>query len=120
MEFFHFRHLNKKLNFIIMKKLILIASVFLLTSVNYKAQVGDNLSGKRYIEITGTNEMEITPDELYITITLLERMEGKEKITIDKQEADLKKVLKELNIDLANLTLSKADADYGKVRKSNK
>ncbi len=102
-----------------MKRIFLItASLFcLLTST---AQVTDNLANKRFIEITGTSETEITPDELYITITLLERMDGKEKITIDKQEADLKKNLKELNIDLANLTLSKADADYGKVRKSNK
>ncbi|PBQ33825.1 hypothetical protein CNR22_19240 [Sphingobacteriaceae bacterium] len=103
-----------------MKKIILIVAGLLFACSVSNAQVTDNLTNKRYIEITGTNEMEITPDELYITITLLERMEGKEKITIDKQEAELKKSLKELNIDLANLTLSKADADYGKVRKSNK
>lgn len=103
-----------------MKKAFLILTLWTCGQISTKAQVADNLTNKRFIEITGTSEMEVTPDELYITITLLERMDGKEKITIDKQEADLKKNLKELNIDLANLTLSKADADYGKVRKSNK
>ncbi len=104
-----------------MKKIFLAGGLYLFSLVSVTAQVVDNtLANKRFIEITGTSEMEITPDELYITITLLERMDGKEKITIDKQEADLKKNLKEIGIDLSNLTLSKADADYGKVRKSNK
>ena len=101
-----------------MKKIIVILLSFMF--MNTKAQTADNLANKRFIEITGTSETEITPDELYITITLLERMDGKEKITIDTQEADLKKNLKELGIDLSNLTLSKANADYGKVRKSSK
>jgi uncharacterized protein len=75
---------------------------------------------KPFIEITGTSETEVVPDEIYITITLLERMEGKEKLKIEKQEADLKQNLKELGIDPANLSLNSADADFGKVRKSNK
>lgn len=83
------------------------------------AQVPE-IPGKNFIEITGTSETELVPDELYITITLLERMDGKEKITIDKQEADLKQNIKELGLDLSNLTLNSADADYGKVRKSTK
>lgn len=103
-----------------MKKSFLIAATSLLFMSGAVAQNPDNFANKRFIEITGTSEMEITPDELYITITLQERMDGKEKITIDKQEAELKKNLKELGINLENLTLSKADADYGKVRKSNK
>jgi hypothetical protein len=73
-----------------------------------------------YIEVSGTSEMDVVPDELFITITLMERMEGKEKITIDKQETDLKKNLKELNIDLANLTLNNANADYRTVRRKDK
>jgi len=104
-----------------MKRIFLIATTCLFTLNSIKSQVSDNsLANKRFIEITGTSETEITPDELYITITLTERMDGKEKVTIEKQETELKKSLKDLGIDLNNLTLSKADADYGKVRKSNK
>src|SRR6478609_278449 len=84
------------------------------------AQPADPFQGKRFIEVTGTHESEVTPDEIYITITLLERMDGKEKIGIDKQESQLKQALKDLNIDLANLTLNTANADYGKVRRSKK
>lgn len=51
----------------------------------------DSETEKSYIEVTGTAEKEIIPDEIYIAITIRERHEGKEKITIYKQSADLKK-----------------------------
>lgn len=102
----------------IMKTPILIALLFFSHIQRVTSQIVDN--NKAFIEITGTNEMEVTPDELFITITLQERMDGKEKISITKQEGDLKQNLKELGIDLSNLTLNSADADYTKVRKSTK
>ncbi len=102
----------------IMKKLSLL---LLLACVHFGLSAqGTESPSKPFIEITGTAETEVVPDEIYVTITLSERMEGKEKLMIDKQEADLKKHLKELGIDPANLVLNSANADYGKVRKSSK
>jgi len=101
-----------------MKNLFISLSVVALSLFSAKAQ--NTESSKAFIEVTGTAETEVVPDEIYISITLMERMDGKEKITIDKQEADLKKNLKELGIDLANLSLNSANADYAKVRKSEK
>jgi len=98
----------------------IITALLVVSACTLFAQAADPLQGKRFIEVTGTNESEIVPDELYVTITLLERMEGKEKVAIDKQEAQLKQSLKELNIDLSNLSLNTANADYGKVRRSKK
>lgn len=39
-------------------------------------------SGKEtpYIEVVGTAEMEVAPDQIYISFTLKERMDGKKKI----------------------------------------
>lgn len=71
---------------------------------------------KSFIEVTGKSEMKIVPDEIYITITLLERQEGKEKITIESQENALKTAIQSLNIDLQNLYLADADANYVVVR----
>lgn len=71
---------------------------------------------KPFIEVTGTSEMEITPDIIEITILLKEYVEGKNKMDIDKQEARLKSNLKELGIDLKDLTLITAVADYQKIR----
>src|SRR5688572_29336381 len=103
-----------------MRKIIWVALVTIASHISSYGQTPDNSDAKRYIEISGTSETEITPDEIYITITLRERMENKEKVTIEKQEKDLRDNIKELGIDLSNLTLSTADADFGKVRRSQK
>ena len=63
----------------------------------------ENETEKPYIEVTGTAEKEIIPDEIYITITIKERHKGKEKITIEKQEIDLKEALKSIGVSLDNL-----------------
>ena len=76
----------------------------------------DSEKEKPYIELTGTAEKEIIPDEIYIAITIRERQEGKEKITIDKQEADLKEALKSIGVSLENLSLSDANANYIRVK----
>ena len=64
-----------------------------------------------YIEVTGTAELEIIPDEIYVAIELRERTENKEKISVERQEADLKTKLREAGIDLNKLTLSGANLD---------
>lgn len=101
-----------------MKYLFITLSIVLLNLFNGMAQMPEQTLP--FIEVTGTSETEVTPDEIYISITLQERMENKEKVTIEKQEIDLKQNLKDLGIDLSNLTLNSADADYSKIRKSTK
>ena len=97
-----------------MKKIILCLSAMFFAGLGISQTA--ELKDKRFIEVTGTSETEVVPDELHISITLLERMENKEKISIDKQEAELKKHLKELGIDLAQLSLNTADADFRKIK----
>ena len=80
----------------------------------------ENETEKPYIEVTGTAEKEIIPDEIYIAITIKERHEGKEKITIDKQEADLKEALKSIDVSLDDLSLSDANANYIRVKWTKK
>ncbi|MES2837209.1 MAG: SIMPL domain-containing protein [Bacteroidota bacterium] len=77
-------------------------------------------SDKAYIEVTGIAEKEIVPDEIFIAITLKEKYVNKEKMSIEAQEEKLKSALKELNIDLNNLYLSDANADYIKVKFNTK
>lgn len=90
--------------------------LFILATALLRGQSNDPTLNKRFIELTGTSEMEIVPDEIYITITLMERGESKEKVSIDKQENDLKQSIKDLGIDLSNLTLNTADLDFGRIR----
>lgn len=69
-----------------------------------------------YIEVTGTAEQEVIPNEIYIGITIRERYVNKTKVTIEEQEEKLRNSVKSLGIDLKNLYLSDANADYVKVR----
>ncbi len=91
-------------------------------SLNLAAQntVLNPLESTPYIEVTGDGEMEFVPDEIFISFTLQERMEGKTKITIEEQEKELKQKLQKINFDLKNLMLADASADYTKIRRSKK
>lgn len=73
-----------------------------------------------YIEVTGTAEEEVVPDEIFITITLKERYVNKEKLTIEAQETQLKKALLSIGIDLKNLYLADINADFVKIRRQKK
>jgi len=75
-----------------------------------------NADERPYIEVTGTAEKEVIPDEIYIGIIIREKYENKVKVTIEEQEEKLKNAIKALGIDLTNLYLSDANADYVKVR----
>lgn len=72
------------------------------------------------IEVIGNAEKEVIPDEIYVSITLSERIEGKDKITVEAQEAALKEMLLALNISLENLFLSDANANYVKIKWASK
>ncbi|MFA7274481.1 MAG: SIMPL domain-containing protein [Crocinitomicaceae bacterium] len=69
-----------------------------------------------FIEVNGFAEKEIIPDEIYLAITIRERESGKDKVSIEKQQEDLRKALNSLNIPLENLTISDAQADYIRVK----
>jgi uncharacterized protein YggE len=73
-----------------------------------------------YIEVVGNGEMEIIPDQIYISFTLKERMDGKTKIMIEDQEKEMKKKLMKLNIDLKDLQLADASSDYIKIKRNKK
>ena len=102
-----------------MKKTI--TTILFLLTVAFTAKTfgqtsADQKEEKPYIEVTGTAEKEVVPDEIYINIVIRERYSGRDKITIDTQEENLKTALKTIGIDIANLSLSDANADYVKVK----
>lgn len=86
-----------------------------------KAQTALNpIESTPYIEVTGDGEMEIMPDEIYLQFMLKERVDGRTKTDIDKQESELKKKLKAAGFDLNNLSLADASSDYVVVKRKNK
>lgn len=83
----------------------------LLLHLTARAQDPTPPTVRPHIEVTGRSEMLVVPDEIHIAIVLRERGSGSNKITVDKQELDLKAAVKDLGIDASNLTLSDAMAD---------
>ena len=112
--FYYFRII---LAFLVMKKFhTLLALTAVISCLNTTAQTKTEGEEKPYIELNGRAEQEVIPNEIYINITIRERYVSKEKLTIEVQEEKLKAALKDINIDLKNLSLSDANADYVKVK----
>ena len=85
--------------------------LLLLTATAFGQTNYETKQEQANIEVTGRAEKEIIPDEIYIAITIRERIEGRKKISIEKQETDLKKALKSINFSLDDLSLSDANAN---------
>jgi uncharacterized protein YggE len=85
-----------------MKKInsILPALIFVLILFS-TAAAQTNTDQRRVIEVTGSAEMLIMPNEFTFKIVLTERIENKQKLTIEMQEANLKKELAALGVDVA-------------------
>jgi uncharacterized protein len=91
------------------KLLFIIAFIIALCTINF-AQTPPE---KRIIEVTGSAETLITPNEFTFKITLLERIENKQKITIEMQETKLKNELANLGVDVAkDLTIYDLNSFY--------
>jgi uncharacterized protein YggE len=69
------------------------------------------LPTKPFIEVTGTASKEVTPDKIFISITLTNKIIDKQQYNIQTQEEKLKKVLTKNNIDLGFLSLSDANSE---------
>lgn len=72
-----------------------------------------------YIEVTGTPDMHVIPDEIFISITIRERNSGNHR-TVKEQEEALKTALKGIGLNLDDLEFSDADADYVAIHWFNK
>jgi uncharacterized protein YggE len=96
-----------------MKKVLFVISVQLCMSfLTFAQQIPEE---KPYIEVTGTHEMEIIPDEIYIAIHIRERIVDKEKITVEIQETKLISLLKSTGINASDLTLTNTMANFIRV-----
>jgi len=68
------------------------------------------------IEVEGFAEKEVTPDEIYLLITIEERVSGKDKVNVQEQEVKMKDGLKKAGISLEHLWISDASAIFQKSR----
>ena len=85
-----------------MKKISLIA---LLTFFVLHLQA-QTLDLRRKIEVTGTAEIEVTPDIIYISISLKEYMDGKKKVGIETLERALQTAVLKVDIPKENFMVN--------------
>jgi uncharacterized protein len=78
-----------------------IAASLFLALIVVSAAFGQAETEKRVIEVSGSAETLITPNEFTFKVTILERMEKKEKLTIETQEASLRSELSRIGLDPA-------------------
>ncbi len=101
----------------IMKKLIAIALVAFLGLSSAVAQQTDL---RRKISVSGTAETEVTPDIIYISISLKEYLNGKKKVEITELEKQLYAAVQKAGIAKENLTISNLSSwNYATEKKKN-
>ncbi|MGZ8557157.1 MAG: SIMPL domain-containing protein [Chitinophagaceae bacterium] len=101
-----------------MKKYSFLLLVFIISITVMGQQQTSPPEEKPNIEVTGSAEMEIIPDEIFVSIVLREKNKNNDKSKIEVQEDNLLKKLKENGFDTKNLSLSGADGElqYGVFR----
>jgi len=93
-----------------------LAILSILTVTLFGQDIANALRG---IEVVGTAERMVVPDELTFRITLTERGTGRSKITIEQQEAGLRTELEKIGIDVAkDLSIYDVSARYFRYRRT--
>lgn len=93
-----------------MKRLFAITILFLNQLLFAQVETPHEQS---YIEVDGTAKMEIVPDQIYVTIKLIDDLKNDRPVNL--QEKELKEALLEIGVDIKNLSLSNANADFVRV-----
>jgi len=81
----------------VMKKLLLV--LLIIPFLTYGQTGEKNFIDQNYIEVTGSSEMEIIPDLIYIKILINEK-DNKNKIPLAERENTMISKLKEIGIDI--------------------
>jgi uncharacterized protein YggE len=99
-----------RINFLIILFLLAISSGF-----------GQELvKQEHFIEVTGSSEMEVEPNEIFLFIKLREFEENRAKVSLEKLDQDFLQALKAANIDRKNLTIADAGSNLDKFRRKDK
>ncbi|MBS7565945.1 SIMPL domain-containing protein [Mucilaginibacter sp. Bleaf8] len=98
-----------------MKKLLMLAA---FVTLNFAA-FAQTVDLRRKIEVTGNAEQEITPDILYVSISLKEYMDGKNKVDITQLERQLQKAVTEAGVPREDFTINNVSS-YNQVVQKKK
>ncbi|MCU0423282.1 MAG: SIMPL domain-containing protein [Bacteroidia bacterium] len=101
-----------------MKRFILLSTYLICSVITFAQNAPARLTP--IIEVTGSYEMEIIPDEIYVSVTLREYMNEKKKQPIEQIEKEFKQVLEQLKIDVKSVSLESVYGNFDYDYKTNK
>ena len=94
--------------------------MFLVLMLPMFVQAQEVAKGEHFIEVTGTAQQEIEPNEIYVMIRLREFEENKQKTNLEKIDNDFSNALKNAGIDRKRLELADAGSKLDKFGKKEK
>lgn len=94
--------------------------LFLLFAVPFFTFAQEGFKGEHFIEVTGTAQQEIEPNEIFVMIRLREFEENRQKTSLEKLDNDFLNALKQAGIDRKRLELADAGSTIGKFRRKDK
>jgi uncharacterized protein YggE len=92
----------------------------LLLLLSFFANAQEVFKGEHFIEVTGTAQQEIEPNEIYVIIRLREFEENRQKTNLEKLDTDFMNALKAANIDRKRLELADAGSKLDRLTKKEK
>jgi len=94
--------------------------LFLLLTSSFLTKAQDVFKGEHFIEVTGTAQTEIEPNEIYVLIRLREFEENRQKTALEKIDKDFFTALKEADIDRKRIELADVGSKLDKLGKKEK
>lgn len=94
--------------------------LFLALALPFFGNAQETEKRDHFIEVTGTAQQEIEPNEIYVTIRLREFEENKQKTALEKIDKDFLAALKSAGIDSKRLELADAGSRLDKLGKKEK
>jgi uncharacterized protein len=95
-------------------------TILLLMMLPLAVHAQEVAKGEHFIEVTGTAQQEIEPNEIYVTIRLREFEENKQKTNLEKIDKDFLNALQAAGIDRKRLELADAGSKLDKLTKKEK
>jgi uncharacterized protein YggE len=92
--------------------------LFLIAAITTFGQ--EVFKGEHFIEVTGSAEMEVEPNEIFLFVRLREFEENRAKVSLEKLDQDFLQAVKAANIDKKNLTIADAGSKLAKIRRKDK
>lgn len=94
--------------------------LFLLLFLSISTFGQEVFKGEHFIEVTGSSEMEVEPNEIFLSVRLREFEENRTKVSLEKLDQDFMQAFKAAGIDRKNLTLSDAGSRLARIRRKDK